>query len=95
MHQHAGIPRVSGYPKFPLKGEIPQAEGLSDGESQVTWEGTPEGFQRATADFVCFHCPLVAPAGANPLVLPLTPPEIETAGGVQRGLKSPHVRVCF
>ena len=27
-----------------------------------------EGFQRATADFVCFHCPLVAPAGAKPLL---------------------------
>jgi D-tyrosyl-tRNA(Tyr) deacylase len=26
-----------------------------------------EGFQRAIADFVCFHCPLVAPAGAKPL----------------------------
>ena len=26
-----------------------------------------EGFQRAIADFVCFHCPLVAPAGATPL----------------------------
>ncbi len=27
---------------------------------------TTEGFQRAIADFVCFHCPLVAPAGAIP-----------------------------
>ena len=29
--------------------------------------GGAEGFQRATADFVCFHCPLVAPAGAKSL----------------------------
>ena len=29
-------------------------------------EGT-EGFQRAIADFVCFHCPLVASAEAKPL----------------------------
>ena len=27
---------------------------------------TTEGFQRAITDFVCFHCPLVAPAGAIP-----------------------------
>ena len=26
-----------------------------------------EGFQRAIADFVCFHCPLVASAEAKPL----------------------------
>ena len=45
----------------------------------VTWMSIPaakkvkhhgsvraEGFQRAIADFVCFHCPLVAPAGAIP-----------------------------
>ena len=25
-----------------------------------------EGVKGATADFVCFHCPLVAPAGAIP-----------------------------
>ena len=30
-------------------------------------ECAPEGFQRAIADFVCFHCPLVAPAGAKSL----------------------------
>ena len=36
-----------GSPKSPLKGEMPKAEGLSDVENQVTWEGTPEGFQRA------------------------------------------------
>ena len=29
-------------------------------------EGT-EGFQRAIADFVCFHCPLVATAVAKPM----------------------------
>ena len=27
----------------------------------------PEGVKGATADFVCFHCPLVAPAGAKSL----------------------------
>ena len=27
--------------------------------------GEPEGFQRAIADFVCFHCPLVASAEAK------------------------------
>ena len=27
----------------------------------------PEGFQRAIADFVCSHCPLVASAEAKPL----------------------------
>ena len=26
----------------------------------------PEGVKGASADFVCFHCPLVAPAGAKP-----------------------------
>ena len=26
--------------------------------STVTWEAAGEGVQRATADFVCFHCPL-------------------------------------
>ena len=26
-----------------------------------------EGVKGATADFVCSHCPLVAPAGAKPL----------------------------
>jgi hypothetical protein len=26
-----------------------------------------EGVKGAIADFVCFHCPLVAPAGAKPL----------------------------
>ena len=29
------------------------------------WECRTEGFQRAIADFVCSHCPLVAPAGAK------------------------------
>ena len=29
--------------------------------------GEPEGFQRAIADFVCFHCPLVASAEAKSL----------------------------
>ena len=27
----------------------------------------PEGVEGAIADFVCFHCPLVASAEANPL----------------------------
>ena len=35
-------------------------------KNQETWEGT-EGFQRAIADFVCSHCPLVAAAAAKPL----------------------------
>ena len=35
-------------------------------KNQETWEGT-EGFQRAIADFVCFHCPLVAAAAAKSL----------------------------
>ena len=30
--------------------------------------GEPEGVSGATADFVCFHCPLVAPAEAKPLL---------------------------
>ena len=29
----------------------------------------PEGVEGAIADFVCFHCPLVASAEANPLPL--------------------------
>ena len=29
--------------------------------------GEPEGFQRAIADFVCFHCPLLASAEAKSL----------------------------
>ena len=36
-------------------------------KNQVTSGGAGEAVQRATADFVCFHCPLVAPAGAKPL----------------------------
>ena len=28
--------------------------------------GEPEGVEGATADFVCFHCPLVASADAIP-----------------------------
>ena len=31
--------------------------------------GRTEGVQRAIADFVCFHCPLVASAEAKPLRL--------------------------
>ena len=30
--------------------------------------GEPEGVEGAIADFVCFHCPLVASAEANPLL---------------------------
>ena len=30
--------------------------------------GEPEGVKGAIADFVCFHCPLVAPADAKPLL---------------------------
>ena len=30
--------------------------------------GEPEGVSGAIADFVCFHCPLVASAGAKPLL---------------------------
>ena len=30
--------------------------------------GEPEGVEGAIADFVCFHCPLVAPADAKPLL---------------------------
>ena len=33
---------------------------------QETWVRT-EGVEGAIADFVCFHCPLVASAEANPL----------------------------
>ena len=33
---------------------------------QKTWVRT-EGVEGAIADFVCFHCPLVASAEANPL----------------------------
>ena len=29
--------------------------------------GEPEGVKGAIADFVCFHCPLVASAEAKPL----------------------------
>ena len=35
---------------------------------QKTWVRT-EGVEGAIADFVCFHCPLVASAEANPLPL--------------------------
>ena len=31
------------------------------------WKWRPEGVKGAIADFVCFHCPLVAPAGAKSL----------------------------
>ena len=30
--------------------------------------GEPEGVKGAITDFVCFHCPLVASAEANPLL---------------------------
>ena len=30
--------------------------------------GETEGVEGAISDFVCFHCPLVAPAGAKPLL---------------------------
>ena len=30
--------------------------------------GEPEGVEGAIADFVCFDCPLVAPADAKPLL---------------------------
>ena len=30
--------------------------------------GDPEGVEGVIADFVCFHCPLVAPAEAKPLL---------------------------
>ena len=30
--------------------------------------GEPEGVKGAIADFVCFHCPLVASAEAKPLL---------------------------
>ena len=33
----------------------------------VAWETEGEGVKGATADFVCFYCPLVAPAGAKSL----------------------------
>ena len=35
-------------------------------KDQETWV-QPEGGEGAIADFVCFHCPLVASAEANPL----------------------------
>lgn len=35
---------------------------------QETWVRT-EGVEGVIADFVCFHCPLVASAEANPLPL--------------------------
>ena len=37
----------------------------------------PEGVEGAIADFVCFHCPLVASAEAKPLPLMAqsTPPQ--------------------
>ncbi len=38
----------------------------SNNTNQVTWEVTGEGVKGATADFVCFYCPLVVPAGAIP-----------------------------
>ena len=31
------------------------------------WKWRPEGVKGAIADFVCFHCPLVASAEAKPL----------------------------
>ena len=36
--------------------------------------GGAEGVKGATADFVRFHCPLVAPAGAIPLLLEKSTP---------------------
>ena len=39
----------------------------SNKKVQETWRATSEGVKGATADFACFHCPLVAPAGAKPL----------------------------
>ena len=35
-------------------------------KNQAAWEATSEGVKGATADFVCFHCPLVASAEAIP-----------------------------
>ncbi len=45
-------------------------------KDQETWV-QPEGVEGAIADFVCFHCPLVASAEANPLPLMAqsTPPQ--------------------
>jgi len=36
-------------------------------KNQAAWRTEGEGVKGATADFVCFYCPLVAPAGAKSL----------------------------
>ena len=44
-------------------------KGLFQPRKKIKKHGSDraEGFQRTIADFVCFHCPLVASAEAKPL----------------------------
>ncbi len=50
--------------------------------------GEGEGVKGATADFVCFYCPLVAPAGAIPPA-GKAPAEkkIGKTSGIQKGIQ--------
>ena len=42
----------------------PQARSTFNNENQEKWECTPKGSRGRPQTFVCFHCPLVASAGA-------------------------------